>query len=191
MGVINLTGNWDEGYALDNHVLSSTCLGENEYGYLSFDTTRSELGQCLYELKYQRKRDKIADIGEIIEPMLKEIDLENKVDYIIPVPSSTRRNFQPVDVICEKVSEIINKDICYGVLKKNSSNQSKNLTSEDKKKLVGTIQSKEVFTVEANVLLVDDLYQSGQTLTECVNVLRNNENIKNIYVLCMTKTKNK
>ena len=66
-------------------------------------------------------------------------------------------------------------------MKKNSSNQSKNLTSEDKKKLVGTIQSKKVFTVEANVLLVDDLYQSGQTLTECVNVLRNNENIK-IYM---------
>ncbi|CAC42012.1 ComF family protein [Listeria monocytogenes] len=191
MGVINLTGNWDEGYALDHHVLSSTCLGENEYGNLIFDTTRSELGQCLYELKYQQKRDKITDIGEIIEPLLKEIDLENKVDYIIPVPSSTQRDFQPVDVICEKVSEIINKDICCGVLNKNSSNQSKNLTLEDKKKLVGTIERKKMFLVEANVLLVDDLYQSGQTLTECVNVLRNDKNIKNIYVLCMTKTKNK
>lgn len=191
MAVLNLNGNWDEGYALDIHVVSSTYLGEDEYGNLVFDTTRSELGQCLYELKYQQKKQKSAKLGEIIRPLLKEIDLENKIDYIIPVPSSTPRFFQPVDVICEKVSEIINKNVCYEFLKKNSSNQSKNLTLEEKKKLVGTIESKKKFNVKANVLLIDDLYQSGQTLTECVNVLRNDGNIKKIYVLCMTKTKSK
>ena len=66
MRVINLTGNWDEGYALDHHVLSSTCLGENEYGNLIFDTTRSELGQCLYELKYQLKEIKLLTLVKLL-----------------------------------------------------------------------------------------------------------------------------
>ena len=40
-----LLGNWDKGYVLDRHVLKSIPIGENVYGRMEFDTTRTELGE--------------------------------------------------------------------------------------------------------------------------------------------------
>jgi len=41
MGInpIRLIGNWDDGYALDKHILQSILLGEDNYGHMLFDTT--------------------------------------------------------------------------------------------------------------------------------------------------------
>jgi len=41
VNIREITGNWDQGYVLHKHVLSSIYLGENEYGHPQFDTTRS------------------------------------------------------------------------------------------------------------------------------------------------------
>lgn len=40
-----------------------------------------------------------------------------------------------------------------------------------------------------NILLIDDLYKSGATASECVNVLKKAPNVKNVYFLVITKTK--
>ncbi len=37
------------------HTISSTFLGYNEYGHAQYDTTRSTLGELLYQLKYRGK----------------------------------------------------------------------------------------------------------------------------------------
>lgn len=47
-----LKGNWAEGLAFDLHTLNSERVGENEYGYAKFNTTRSEMGELVYQLKY-------------------------------------------------------------------------------------------------------------------------------------------
>lgn len=187
--VLNLNGNWDAGFALDYHTLYSEYLGENEYGNAEYRTTRTELGQLLYELKYKQKKTNAAQISQIVSPILKEHGIESNVDCIIPVPSSKNRIFQPVDVICEEIGNATNKKVCFGVLSKNSSNEAKNLTLEQKQELAGTIERKKKFKKKVNVLLIDDLYQSGKTLTECVNALRNDINIDKIYVLSITKTR--
>ena len=46
-----ISGSWQEGYALDQHILKSEYIGHNEYGYPQFDTTRSEIGELLYKLE--------------------------------------------------------------------------------------------------------------------------------------------
>ena len=38
--------------------------------------------------------------------------------------------------------------------------------------------------------IIDDLYGTGCTLNQCTDVLRKDSNIKKIYVLAITKTKN-
>ena len=50
MGInpIGISGNWDKGYVLDQHVSRSVPIGENAYGRMEFDTTRTELGELLY-----------------------------------------------------------------------------------------------------------------------------------------------
>jgi len=40
-----------------------------------------------------------------------------------------------------------------------------------------------------NILLVDDLYRSGSTLQVATELLYNNCNVKDVYVLTMTKTR--
>jgi hypothetical protein len=53
VSIRQITGNWDLGYVLDKHRLSSIYLGDNEYGRPQFDTTRSEAGEALFRLKYR------------------------------------------------------------------------------------------------------------------------------------------
>lgn len=76
------------------------------------------------------------------------------------------------------------------ILLKTSTNQLKDSAPEDKlKQIEGSIQKIKMAQREHNVLLVDDLYQSGATLSECVKVLREDVMIKEIYVLTMTRTR--
>ncbi len=49
---IKVSGRWREGFALDHHIVSSTYLGDDDYGHPMFDTKRTELGELLYRLKY-------------------------------------------------------------------------------------------------------------------------------------------
>ncbi len=44
------------------------------------------------------------------------------------------------------------------------------------------------FKRKVNILLVDDLYDSGATLNEAVNVLKEDKNVDEVYILAMTKT---
>lgn len=46
---IPLYGVWDIGYALDVHTIKSIPIGEDAYGHLHFDNTRSEIGELLYQ----------------------------------------------------------------------------------------------------------------------------------------------
>lgn len=43
-----LVGNWDKGFALDKHVVSSIFIGYNEAGYPQYETLRTEVGEALF-----------------------------------------------------------------------------------------------------------------------------------------------
>lgn len=59
---IKLEGAWKEGYALDFHTENSEFLGNDQYGNSRFDTTRTEVGELLYQLKYQSNINVMHDI---------------------------------------------------------------------------------------------------------------------------------
>src|SRR5688572_33431110 len=61
---MRIPGRWRDGFALDFHTLSSTHLGYDEFGHAIFDTKRSELGELLYQLKYQSNQSTIPEIVE-------------------------------------------------------------------------------------------------------------------------------
>lgn len=54
-----ITGNWDLGYAMDKHLIKSTYLGDNEYGKPMFQNDRTEVGEAVYQLKYQNDMDQV------------------------------------------------------------------------------------------------------------------------------------
>lgn len=190
MGInpIRLIGNWDEGWAMDIHVISSTYTGTDIHGHDTYDTIRSELGELLYFFKYKMRYKNIYKIIDLISKFLDKWDKMDDIDVIIPVPSSRIRAYQPVNLIaCNLASKY---DIYFDedVLKKVSPSESKNMDKESKE-IKGTIIAMKKATRPHNILLVDDLYSTGSTLSECVRILRQDPMFKKIYVLTMTKTR--
>jgi len=178
-----IKGNWDKGYVLDVHIVSSTSKSEND-----FETTRTELGELLYQLKYRGKYEIAGEIISLIKPFLRSFTELKDVNLVIPVPSSKRRDFQPVDELAMAISEYLCVEFSDEVLEKTSPLQVKNM-SKGTRNLKGSIDAKMKLDVPSNILLVDDLYETGKTLKECVAVLKDDPNIDNIYVLAMTKTR--
>ena len=57
-----IKGNWKDGFALDFHTVKSEYIGDDEYGHPQYNTTRSEIGELLYKLKYKRDNSVLSDI---------------------------------------------------------------------------------------------------------------------------------
>jgi predicted amidophosphoribosyltransferase len=90
-------GNWNLGYALDKHMISSTPIGENQYGHMQFDNKRTEVGEAVYQLKYKRLWDQAeplaATILQVLGPRFKDVGL------VIPMAASNARARQSVESI--------------------------------------------------------------------------------------------
>ena len=78
-----IQGNWREGYALDYHTLRSEFLGYDGAGHPQFNTTRSEIGELLYRLKYRSDRSVTNAIVETAVQFIRSWGIE--ADVIIPV----------------------------------------------------------------------------------------------------------
>jgi competence protein ComFC len=192
MGInpIELKGDWDKGYALDIHTIHSEFLGTDGYGRDRFDNTRSELGELTKQFKYDGVHENLSLIMDLVIPFLDKWNALGIVNIVLPAPPSNKsRKYQPVYDIASEIAKHLNVSFSTKVLSKTTTIQSKAMNSLDKKSLKGTIIANKKAKKRFNVLIVDDLYQSGTTLNECVRVLKEDENLGKIYVLTMTKTK--
>ena len=188
MNPIEVEGNWTEGYTLDKHSLYSIPLGENEFGHMMFDTKRTELGELLYKMKYNGHTDTSAEILELISPFLDDWLLDKNIDFVIPIPPTQKRILQPVFAVASQIAQYYGFDYDLNIFRKTSDVQAKDM-SEDDKNLFGCIEMLKHSTKSHNVLLVDDLYQTGSTAKECVRLLLEDANINNIYYLALTRRK--
>ena len=178
-------GTWDEGIVLDNHMLKSVFLGYDENGKEKFENTRTEIGELLYRFKYQKDRNCLFEIMNLIKDILDKWNIKEKVDIVIPIPPSKKtRDYQPVFEIANEISKYIGKECRFDILEKNN-----NLQVKDGYNVNGTIKQNKMIEKRSNILIVDDLYSTGATLNEACKILRKDNNIKNIYCLAITKTK--
>jgi len=186
--VQELKGNWRKGWAIDLHTISSVPLGDNQ-----FDTTRTEVGELLYQVKYQQDVSRIEELVNIICDFMKTRLVTPYLAAILPVPpSDTTRPFQPVQLLAERVGDRLKIPVLVDYLIKNKSTQAlKNLEDAEsrKRELGGVFSVKDKSLCDKKVLLFDDLYRSGETLTEITDVLYNQGKVQNVYVLTITKTR--
>ena len=99
---IRLPGRWRYGFALDYHTVSSTYLGDDEYGHPMFDTRRSDLGELLYRLKYRSDASVLDEIVQVAARFYRSWNPGATV--IVPVPPSrSSRPQQPVSTLAAAV----------------------------------------------------------------------------------------
>lgn len=187
---IQIMGNWDLGFSLDVHVVKSILIGEDDYGHRQFSTTRSAIGELLYQFKYKQRYDYLSEIVDTIIFFLNTHPDMRNINTILPVPPTKNRDYQPTFEIAEGLATELNIFCCFDVLENVSKVEAKGLSFDEKKKLNGSIIKKKMATRKHNTLLIDDLYDTGATLFQCVNALRQDPLIDKIYVLTVTKTKN-
>ena len=189
-------GKWRAGYALDFHTVSSRLLPDGTY-----DTERTEIGELVYQAKYRHDQSKIQPIAEIAAKFIKEKFIVNGycvlpyLDAIIPTPPSDEdRPFQPVSEIAAKIGQILDIPVIPDYLiKVKEIIPLKNLEGEENRRE----QLHGAFVVQATpkkyrcVLLFDDIYRSGETLTAITDVLDKQSNISRVLVLTLTQTRTK
>ena len=182
---VRIYGAWDEGIVLDNHMLKSVFLGYDENGKEKFENTRTEIGELIYRFKYQKDKESLPKIMNLIKDILDRWKLKEKINIVIPVPPSSKsREYQPVFEIAKEIAKYLGKEVRLDILSKES-----NLQVKDGYNIDGTIRQTKKLEKQSNILIVDDLYSTGATLNETCKTLRKDSNVKNIYCLAMTKTK--
>ena len=185
-----LHGNWKEGWALDLHTLSSIPTGDGK-----FETTRTEVGEALYQLKYHSDRSKIQPLAETACQFMQTRLVTPDLHAIIPVPpSNLSRSFQPVLELAREIGRRLNLPVFNNYLLKTRSTEAlKGIDDPEtrRRELQGAFQVKDNSLAGRNILLFDDLFRSGETLTEITDVLYNTGRVQNVYVLTITKTRSK
>jgi len=183
-----LSGNWARGLAFDLHTIGSTYLGVDEYGHDRFDNTRSEMGELVYQLKYQNNQKAVPKIIRLLTA-IKGIET---FDAIVPVPSSRKRIVQPVDAIAQALGRQRGVAVLGGYLKKKGGAEQKDLSDpaeRDRSLSNNIVISGKEDICGKKVLLLDDLYRSGVTLKVCCSVLKSQAKVGDIGVLTMTKAR--
>lgn len=98
-----------------------------------FDTKRSDLGELVYQFKYQHNYDKLKEIMKLIIPFLDTWSVIKSVNAILPVPSSRKdRVYQPAHEIAYQIAEYLGINCFDDVLQIATEVQAKGMTQEDK-----------------------------------------------------------
>jgi competence protein ComFC len=181
-----IDGPWVEGFVLDRHVVSSRPIGYLGE-HMQFETTRSPLGELVYQLKYRSgKLDDIVDtaIGFVTERW------GDVIDCVVPPPPSLHRTKQPAVLIAEGIAAHFGVSaLPAAAIKATATQQMKNVPLQERGPLLSAaIQAGSDSVQSRRVLLVDDLWETGSTLRRVAEVM-GQMGASEIRALAMTRTK--
>lgn len=188
--MIHILGPWNKGYAFDSHTIRSEYMGENEYGHPIFNTIRSPMGQCLYELKFGQN---FSTIEKIIKLLLEDSnfnDFISNIDIILPVPPSNKyRRLQPVILVAQEIARMFKKELRQDILTSSNTEEVKNLDMNEKyERIQKSLSIEGQLDTSKNVLVFDDVFDSGSTLIATANMLIG-KGYTNISIFALTKTR--
>lgn len=189
---MQIKGNWDLGYVLDWHVESSEFLGHNQFGRAEFDTKRTEIGEAIFQLKYRHDLTKIEPLAETMVLNLKSAF--QTVSFIVPMPPSKSRGIQPAIELARKVAEKMALPLFENILLKNGTTaQMKDIDTKKERinALMGCFYINDgiKYSGSLDVLIIDDLYSSGASLSAATQVLRSYQKVSKIFVAVFSRTK--
>ena len=183
---VPIDGPWIEGFVLDRHVISSVptgYLGE----HMQFDTTRSALGELVYQLKYRN-----GPLNDIVETAVAFVNerWNGGIDCVVSPPPSLHRTKQPAVLIAAGIAAALGVSAApAAAVKANATPQMKNVPLHERAPLLSAAIQAGTDTIQGRrVLLVDDLWETGSTLRRVAEVL-GQMGATEVRALAMTRTK--
>ena len=187
-----ITGPWDEGFTLDVHTVSAEYLGDDLNGHPQFDTTRSEIGEALFRLKYRGERDASATLANVAAEFVRLRGFA--VDVVVPVPPSRVRSFQPLAAIASRLAANLGAGYDPKSLRKiRDTPELKSMAdvAEREAALSGAFEVRGSALTGKHVLLFDDLYRSGASMREAARTLRTQGSAASLRALALTRTRSR
>lgn len=188
--IIPKTSAWDHAVSLDKHIVKSVPIGPNAQGYMQFDTERTLIGEEVFRLKYRSDFTKVDSLAQAVIEALQD-DMFPKIHVVVPMPASKKRAQQPVYEVAKKVAQILGVFYTEDVLVKiKSTGVMKDLESYGERvdALKGCFEARARLNAGPwNILVIDDLYDTGASLEAACTELRKYTNIKSISIVALTR----
>lgn len=184
-----INGVWDLGWVLDKHTLKSTYLGDDQFGHPQFDTIRTEVGEAAFQLKYRRDWSQCRLLAQTLaDQIYPKLD---SVSFVVPMPASKSRARQPVTELALEFGKLVGLPVfCNMLLKAPNSKSLKDLNSREER--IQAIQGRLSLNDEIkndgkwNMLLIDDLFDTGASMEAASRALRTYQKVNKIYVAALT-----
>jgi predicted amidophosphoribosyltransferase len=181
-----IEGPWVEGFVLDRHVISSRPIGYVGE-HMQFETTRSPLGELVYQLKYRN-----GPLNDIVETGIAFISerWNGLIDCVVPPPPSLHRTKQPAVLIAAGVATSLGvPSLPAAAVKTTATQQMKNVPLHERAPLLSAAIQPGTDVVQGQrVLMIDDLWETGSTLRRVAEVL-GQMGATEVRALAMTRTK--
>lgn len=177
----------DFGCFIDYHTIKSRLKSDG-----TFETVRTNIGELLYKYKYCFDKSIEEELlSKICSFIIKYLPYS---DILVPIPpSKTNRPYQPLILLSRKISERLHIPVNTDYLVKAESIPIKNIddSSVRKKILETSFSVKDKRYCGKTVLLLDDLFRSGDTVYAASKVLKTQGGVNSINLLAITKTRTK
>ncbi len=173
-----LSGPWDEGWSLD---IYSRRVGA------TFQLT--ETGLLVLKYKYRGRIDLADHFADRVIALMEQRLTVKTINGIVTVPPSAQRSYDPVSLLGQVLARRLGVPLLSGCLQKTrTTNLQKTMRTRAQKRanVAGA------FAVRGDVrgrslLVLDDLYDSGETLREVTRVLKR-AGARWVGVITLTRT---
>ncbi|QZX85156.1 ComF family protein [Metapseudomonas otitidis] len=191
MNVMQIRGrNWHQGFSLDKHIVKSTPIGYNESGYMQFDTERTAIGESVFQLKYRSDFSQVSILADAV--MAGVGGALKNISFVIPMPASKVRQNQPVYAVSAMVAERLGVPYFENfLLKTRTTPVMKDIEGYEQRiaALQGcfSVDNHAVDTGRWNILIIDDLFDTGASLTAACAELLKSDRVGHITVVALTR----
>ena len=184
-----IEGPWRSGIVLDWHTVDSKLAGENEFGHPVFETTRTEIGELLYQFKYRANQGALNQLLALA--MQRMARAKGKFDLVLPVPPSNPTRTVTRRIAAGLAAGLSAQTSDTALTKVRATDELKSVTDPGRRKelLAGVFAADPRQMLGKAVLLVDDLYRSGATLEAATEAAYAQGGAHAVYVFAVTRTR--
>lgn len=184
-----IEGPWASGHVLDKELLSSVYRGDDAAGQPQMAHTRTEVGEATYRLKHRSDASQAAALAQALRDHV--CPRIGPIGFIVPMPPARERPWQPVNAVARALALQMRLPVFERLLIRAPMVRSLQDLATKEEKLHALAHAFSLHDEIRNqglwdVLLIDDLYDSGATLEAASVALRKYRKINHLHVAALT-----